>query len=303
MRERFNQSLCALFLLVAGVCNAQDVVHLVAEEDLNVAFQMADEVMADRHWDEAWVGYAVTRTMYRNSHMGWWGGGKDYPTLQALLNPADQQSGDEAVLAAARRALDSADQPSLLVQILVQKKVAFLFRRSGGTSSDLRVITLDSGMRLENRAIIWLGVREDGKSLAFLIAQHRTIPGQGELREELTTAIGMHDSYQETIPFLTRTARAARSGDVRDTARFWLANAIGQKLRLRAAQHEATAEFRIRKQALYALVHATDGDSIDMLVKLVQGNGDLEIRREALLQLGHSDDSGALDALILLAAS
>jgi HEAT repeat protein len=89
-------------------------------------------------------------------------------------------------------------------------------------------------------------------------------------------------------------ARDGKSGDVRGTALFWVAQRAGDKAAGTINQALEDPETEVRKKAVFALSQLPKDEGVPKLIDVARNHRDAAVRRQAMFWLGQSRDPRAL---------
>jgi len=169
--------------------------------------------------------------------------------------------------------------------------------------SDVHVASFYLPMDFGGRTLFWLGDASDAQSLPIVEGLFAATPQQ-ELREDITSAIGIHGSSDLVVPILLRLLTSHEPTGVRAQAAEWLGfhPTTAAVVALSAAARNDQAG-DVRREAAEAL-----GDNIlpaatESTIAVARTASDPDTRREAVEGLGQKDSDRALATLVAIAQS
>ncbi len=314
------------------------------EQGTRYAMQNVSRNDSEEVWQTYWLGYSIVRRMSRNSRFGGSGyDSRRQGTLKGWVEGEERVVGTRRVRTAGVNAAGNTDADGSISYANpdeeIEKDIAILlkFTMDGGGAvlKDIDIAMLDGWVDLDELPVIWMGSSPDGESIELLWSLFES-SSEADVKEDLVSVIGYHDRHDLTLPLLKRilfgnypddlreqatvgigwqdsdaalsqllqTARTDLSEDVRESARFWLAQKVVQKMlgdlnavNLDPAKHTSSEQTDLQKQAVFALTQL-DTDSVPLLIELGNSHNNPEIRQQAIFWLGQGDDPRALDALV-----
>lgn len=277
----------AAVLTLAVPASGQDVVRATGVH-VTESLSYAAGIAQDREWDRVWVGFTVPRTEYGGMY---YGGNlnSDRRTLEDVLDPPTVEQ-------AARRALLRASGEETETTA-----VAVLLQLEEGSLRDARIRSMGAPAGLGGQPLVWLGEADPLDSLPWLMAL--LDDSRGELREDLVSAIGLHELPDTVVPFLFELAHSDPDEEVRERARFWMADAVASRMGLMrgSAEERDSDDARVQRSAVYALVNSDEAGAPARLERLIESGTSKEVKRHAVLNLAYLDDGRGLPALEVLA--
>lgn len=297
-------SLSLFFMLSA----AESVIHHPNfQEPLNTRWQWALQEAASQ--GDVWIGYNIRRMMYEDSHIGSFHHpprDEDIP-LQELLYGVEMQpeqsrlSGEEQLKEAAEKALakiHNQDYP----REKISKQVAILFRLnpasgSGSPIQDIKISNLNLAVDLKSLPLYWLGEAENAQSL-ILLQEIFEKENDKEVKEDMITAISIHDSPVEVFSFLKSVVNGDEEENIRESAVFWMGQqASKEALEFLIHTAENDRSRNIREEAVFAISQIEIPQTTGALVDLARNSRDQEIQKEAVFWLGQKASEQAESAL------
>jgi hypothetical protein len=256
-----------------------------------------------------WIGYSIERMMNEDSFIGSF----HYPpeeretSLQQLIYGSEatddqpQLSDDEELRKAAQDALAELQNRDLPKE-KVLKEVALLFRidparSSGAGIEELFISNLSLSVDLESLPLYWLGRAKNLPSITLLqkIFENESL---AVLKEEIITAVGIHDESAPVFAFLKQMVNSNEDEDVRENAVFWMGQQNSKEaLDFLAATAENDRSRQIREEAVFAISQVELPAATDLLIHLAKTAKVQEIQVEAIFWLGQKASEEAETAL------
>ena len=281
--------------------------HPNPRESLDARWQWALKE-ADGQGD-VWIGYSIRRMMYEDSHIGSF----HHPpreediSLQELLYGAESQpeqsslSEEEQLKEAAEKALaeiHNQDYP----REKISKEVAILFRLnpasgSGSPIKDIKISNLNLAVNLKSLPLYWLGEAENAQSLTLLQEIFKK-ENDGEIKEEMITAISIHDLSAEVFTFLKSVVNSNEDENIRESAVFWMGQQDSKdalEFLIHAAENDRSGN--IREEAVFAISQIEIQEATEALINLARNSRDHDIQKEAVFWLGQKASKQAESAL------
>jgi HEAT repeat protein len=171
----------------------------------------------------------------------------------------------------------------------------------GRELEQVQLASLALPVNLGGRALLWLGAADDAASLAVVRRLHADAPN-GELRQDLTAAIGVHRSDELVVPALADILRSRADDDVRSQAVEWLAwhptpTSLAEVMR--AARGDRSVD--LRAEAAESLGELALPQAADSLVALARSASEVDVRREAVEAMGERPEPRMVDELARIA--
>jgi len=210
----------------------------------------------------AWVGYAVPANR-RDSQDGCWTSGDSIGRTR--VGPLKLEGSDT---------------------------IFVLYRIADGAIQRIRIASPECPLDTNGLTLHWLtGVRpEDSVDWLVTLA---TGDSSRRLANNATMAMALHASPQATDRLIA-LARDAKSGDVRGTALFWIAQRAGDKAVGTLTQALDDPETEVRKKAVFALSQLPKDEGVPKLIDVARSHRDAAVRKQAMFWLGQSRDPRAL---------
>jgi len=303
-----------LLTLFFTLLAAESVIrHPNPQEPLNARWQWALSEAASQ--EEVWIGYSIRRMMHEDSHIGSFHHpprDEDIP-LQELLYGSETQPGqsslseEEQLRDAAEKALaeiHKQDYP----RKKISKEVAILFRlnpapASGSPIRDIKISNLNLAADLKSLPLYWLGEADNAQSLA-LLQQFFEKENDREIKEDMITAISIHDSPAEVFSFLKGVVNSGEEESIRESAVFWMGQQDSKEaleFLIHTAENDRSGN--IREEAVFAISQIEIPQATDALIDLARNSRDPEIQKEAVFWLGQKASEQAESALTNFAYS
>lgn len=214
-----------------------------------------------------YVGYAVERKKDGNVCMGKHSGDK---TLYQILHPG--KSDEDQVVG-------------------IDKLVGILFRYDARPKDrhafrGIAINSLNQKAHLDELPVFWLGTMENNDSIAFLETCFNRA-GPGKNKEEMITAVGVHDPGPKSFGFLKKVLTGNYAEKIRKSAAFWMGtqqSAEAAKVLLKAVYNDKSLE--VRENAVFGLYLVERKEADDALVQLARKGKNKELRKKAIFWLG-----------------
>jgi HEAT repeat protein len=215
----------------------------------------------------------------------------------------------------------------------VKKELAILFHFHNGEITGMTISNLTLRVDLERDPLFWLDGAEDEESISLLKNLYSSA-GTSDVRENIVTAIGNHQTEKIVLPFLRVVLKEIGETNVREQAAFWMGQLNSEEalsILKDVVYHDKTED--VREQAIFAVSQMDDDRSIELLIAIardkalpkdtrskgmfwlgekasqkafktlkdiVEDDEDSEIQRQALFALTQNDEHGA-DEIIRIA--
>jgi HEAT repeat protein len=210
-------------------------------------------------------------------------------------------SEDEELRKAAERALADIHNRDIPGEKVV-KEVAILFRINPGRSSgsgieELYISNLSLPVDLEFLPLYWLGRAEKLSSITLLrkIFENES---SANVKEELVTAVGIHDASAPVFAFLKQVVNSKEDQEVRESAVFWSGQQNSQDaLNFLIATADNDPSKQIREEAVFAISQIELPEATRALINLAKNGKDQEVQEEAIFGLGQKASKQAEIAL------
>jgi len=277
-----------LLAFIASGASAQDVIHHSdAAEPFEERWEWASPASREPCSDGCWIGYGIRRLMAANSHIGSSGNGQR-ATLQALVygrevEPLPSRSNGDTQPAAG---------PSE-----VMKEIAILFRYESGTLREIDISNISLPVDLEGLPLFWLGIADPSQSIQVLRDEYASTRST-EVKEDLVSAVGIHDADDLVVPFLTEVLESSVHDDVREQSVFWLTEAQHDDalpLLERTARGDDSED--VRDQAVFGVSRIESDEADELLIRLARELEEPETREQAIFWLGQKASARAAESL------
>jgi hypothetical protein len=167
-----------------------------------------------------------------------------------------------------------------------------LYRVADGAIDRIRIASPECPLDTNGLTLHWFtGVRpEDSIDWLNTLA---TGDSSRRLANNATMAMALHANPQATDRLIA-LARNAKTGDVRGTALFWVAQRAGDKAVGTLTQALDDPETEVRKKAVFALSQLPKDEGVPKLIDVARSHRDAAVRKQAMFWLGQSRDPRAL---------
>jgi HEAT repeat protein len=222
--------------------------------------------------------------MEENSYTGWYSSHRGQnPTFQALVYGREVEPTPD--YGEKRGGPDSQKRAS---SQRVMKEVALLFRfdSKGQTLRDVRVSNISLPVDRDGLPLVWLGLSDQPESIRLLRGQYSGTRAT-EQKEDLVSAVGMHDAADLVLPFLNEVLASKVDDEIREQAVFWLAETKDPSilsLLERTARGDASED--VREQAVFGISRIETEAADELLISLARKLDDRETREQAIFWLG-----------------
>ncbi len=248
--------------------------------------------------EDFFVGYSIRRLMGEDSsiHCGDFHSDGAAATLEEIL------AGKEGVKKTVKKENRKTSKHKKKSKKKVEKDLAILFHYTAGTKKrqaweSIVIHNVDAAVRLAKGNIYWLGKLDQEPSAAFLLRLFKENTAV-ESREDLITAISLHDKSPKVVPFLKKTLTGSLADKLRENAAFWLGNSQAPEavsILSRAAAGDRSQE--VREKAVFGLYMVESDKSVDALIHLARKATDTNVRKKAIFWLGQKAAKKSADAL------
>jgi HEAT repeat protein len=256
-----------------------------------------------------WIGYSIQRLMRENSHIGscrsdW----ENKPSLREIITGQrfiDVEAGlsdSEVIRRTAHKIIETGKTREKPVK-KVMKDVAILFLFKPGTGRDLimdklEISDLSLHFDLEELDLLWMGKAENRESIS-LLEQLYGKERSPEVRDDLVTAVSLHQEPEPVIRFLSGVINSREDDEIRENAVFWAgqqnhARAL-ELLKKVAGSDRSTA---VREKAVFSISQMRSDESVQVLMDLAERGDPEEVREKAVFWLGQKDDPKLLKVLM-----
>ena len=289
--------LSAFFLLVLALpVRAQSIIrHPDPSASIADRWEWAEAEAKTRCAKGCWIAYSFHRMMESSSFTGWWSDEKaGAPTLQSLVYGREVEPLPD-------RTRKTRNAPSQKVR----KEVALLFRYdSGGRSlQDINISNISLPTHLDGLPLFWLGRAEQAESIQLLKGHYGRTSGT-EPKEDLVSAVGMHDDTKLVLPFLRDVLAGREHEEIREQAVFWIAEADDPAvLPLLEKTVRSDRSQEVREQAVFGISRIETEAADELLIDLARHLDDRETREQAIFWLGQNASKKAVAGLDEIAAN
>jgi hypothetical protein len=170
--------------------------------------------------------------------------------------------------------------------------IVVLSRIADRSVEQIRVASPECPLDIGGLTLHWLTGVRPADSIDWL-ATLATGERSRKLTNTATMAIALHGDARATDRLIA-LARDGRTGDVRGTALFWVAQRAGDKAEGAITQALEDPETKVRKQAVFALSLLPKDEGVPKLIEIARSHRDMAVRRQAMFWLGQSRDPRAL---------
>lgn len=263
--------------------------------------------------DGFWIGYSIKRLMDKHSYVystnrSTFSYSFSYPSFpkgkslgetiygKDIFSPL---SDEEQMQDSAMRALVKLDRRDK-ARRKVWKDVAVLCKFDSIGSKipvTFRLSNLTMPFNLEGLPLYWLEKAEDEESISFLSDLYKKAASE-ELKKEIISTIGFHESSEHVVPFLERVLKSNELDKLRGRAALELGDHDSEqaiKILHIAAQRDRS--YYVRKRAVYGLEDINLDRATDALIDIARNTDDSSIRKKAISCLAEKASKKAATAL------
>ncbi len=246
---------------------------------------------------DLWVGYCIKRLMNEDSYMN---SGNFYSSsMETRRSLYDILLGDSSRRSSENRSWSDRARNKI---VKVMKDVAILVRMDGGFDDEasvrkLSVSNMDLFVDLRNKPLVWLGDAVDDQSVTLLKVLYDR-QSSTDLRKDLLTAIGIHQSSKQAFQFLAGVLKSEQAENIRTQAAFWLSQQDREEslpLLVEAAQNDRST--KVREQSVFAISQLSSDESAEALINLARTARDTKVRAKAAFWLGQKASKKAVATL------
>lgn len=257
----------------------------------------------DKRWDQAvdkidnapvWIGYSIKRLMSKHSYIGSSNVHENWPSLQDVISgKSDIQSMNER--AGNEKHFHWSEEESIEKEL---KDVGILIKINKDKKiKQVDLSNLSLPFNLNGNSLYWLGEAKNDESVALLKKIFRNVNDR-ELKEDLITAVGIHENNTDGYNFLRDVIFSKEDDEVREQAVFWIAQCDNSKvldLMKKIANKDDSED--VREKAVFGLYMIDTDESIDELIELARNSTRMHIRKQAIFWLGQTASKKAVTAL------
>ncbi|MBN1408881.1 MAG: HEAT repeat domain-containing protein [Calditrichaceae bacterium] len=257
----------------------------------------------DKRWEEAinkidnesvWIGYSIKRLMSEHSYIGNSNADESRPSLQDVIDgKVDIRStigrGEED------RHFYWNDEESIEK---VLKDIGILIQvNKDKTISSVKLNSLSLPFDLNGISLYWLGEAKYDESVALLKKLFGKV-NDTEIKEDLITAVGIHENSSTGYGFLEDIIFSKEDNDVREQAVFWIAQHDNSKVLelMKKVANEDNSE-DVREKAIFGLYMINTDESTDEIIELARNSKWMHIRKQAIFWLGQTASKKAISVL------
>jgi hypothetical protein len=300
-----------IFIIIASavLLKAQQVIR-IDNLSANLTVQFNDAFKKGEALKDFWIGYSINRNSETEIMVGSFSIDDKYEpvTLRDIIS-GDQkaidylskhpQTGKESFSGRSFRMINGT---SINEKGNPDKETAILFKydRNSRSINDFREIgiaNLSRNFELLGHPLIWLGRKENEKSVEFLFSFYDR-QKDTENKKELIAAIGIHTDQYPVTNFLKNIILSNADPELRKDVGFWLGlqnNKEALAVLEKVINNDAVPE--VRKNAVWGIGYIKLPEALDVLVYIAKNNSDREVRRNAIYALGNKAVKKAEDAL------
>lgn len=293
-----HKNLIILFLtIIVTVLSFQNLLaqKVVKFDDISINL--------DKRWDQAidkidgnpvWIGYSIKRLMSKHSYIGNSNAYEGRPSLQDVISgKSDIQSMNER--AGNEKHFHWSEEESVEKEL---KDIGILIKINKDKKiKQVDLSNLSLPFNLNGNSLYWLGEAKNDESITLLKKLFRDT-NDLEIKEDLITAIGIHENSSAGYNFLQDVIFSKEDDEVREQAVFWIAQYDNPKvldLMKKIADEDDSED--VREKAVFGLYMINTDESIDELIELARNSNRMHIRKQAIFWLGQTASKKAVAAL------
>ncbi len=260
-------------------------------------------VRLDKRWDQAvdkidttpiWIGYSIKRLMSKQSYIGSLNAHESRPSLQDVISgKSDIQSMSER--AGNEKHFHWSDEESIEKEL---KDVGILININKDKKiKQVDLSNLSLPFNLNGNSLYWLGEAKNDESI-ILLKNLFSNTKDLEIKEDLITAIGIHENSPAGYNFLQDVIFSKEDDEVREQAVFWIAQYDNPKvldLMKKIANEDESED--MREKAIFGLYMIDTDESIDELIELARNSNSMHVRKQSIFWLGQTASQKAATAL------
>ena len=285
-----------LFIIITILCFQ----NLLAQKVVKFADNSTN---LDKRWEQAldkidgnkvWIGYSIKRLMSEHSYIGNSNADESRPSLQDVIDgKVDIQSKNER--GEEDRHFYWNDEESIEK---VSKDIGILIQVN--KDKNIRAVKLNSlslPFDLNGISLYWLGEANNDESISLLKKLFSKV-NDTEIKEDLITAVGIHENSSTGYDFLEDVIFSKEDNDVREQAVFWIAQHDNPKvldLMKKVANDDNSED--VREKAIFGLYMINTDESTDEIIELARNSKWLHIRKQAIFWLGQTASKKAISVL------
>ena len=260
-------------------------------------------ISLDKRWGQAinkidddpvWIGYSIKRLMSEHSYIG---SSNDFDSRPTLL---DVISGKSDIRSMNKNSKEDRhfcwnDEESIEKEL---KDVGILIKINNDKKiKQVDLSNLSLPFNLNGNSLYWLGEAKNDESITLLKNLFRDTKDL-EIKEDLITAIGIHENSPAGYNFLQDIIFSKEDNEVREQAVFWIAQYDNPKVLdlMKKIANEDDSE-DVREKAVFGLYMINTDESIDELIELARNSNRMHIRKQAIFWLGQTASKKAVVAL------
>ena len=244
-----------------------------------------------------WIGYSIERLMGKNCWIGACDPDKlsDF-TLKKLLE-METYDPEKLRIQVDRRGFNFHSETDISIEKEL-KKVAILFLVNESKNIvKVKMSNLDLPVDLAGHSIYWINGAPNDQSIS-LISKLLAEEDKSEIREDLISAAGIHQSGKLVYDFMKTVIGNDDISDVREQAVFWMSqtnheDALDYLFNL--AQNDKSED--VREHAVFAVSQIETEESTDKLIELARTSELLQVRKKAIFWLGQKASRKSLNEL------
>lgn len=257
----------------------------------------------NNRWDQAvdkidntpiWIGYSIKRLMSKHSYIGSLNAHESRPSLKDVISgKSDIQSMNE--WSNREKHFHWSDEESVEKEL---KNVGILIKiNKDNKINQVDLSNLSLPFNLNGNSLYWLGEVKNDESITLLKKLFRDTKDL-EIKEDLITAIGIHENSPAGYDFLQDVIFSKEDDEVREQAVFWIAQYDNPKVLglMKKIANEDDSE-DVREKAVFGLYMINSDKSIDELIELARNSNRMHIRKQAIFWLGQTASKKAVTAL------
>jgi len=301
-----RRSVACLFIVISlgSMVHTQPACRYTGPDaPLSKRFEWANGQARAKGWsDNFWIGYSIVKNMSQHSFIGSWSSDpeRNRPSLSEVITGMRPAAEEHLTDGSMQGDFDGVclDADTIGKGPSVQKEVGIVLHyAAGGKLRHVTVSNLTLHVDLAKAPLIWMNGISDSESVQFL-EQLYANGDRDEVRKQIISAIGLHESQGTGTEFLINVLRQEDNAVLRKEAAFSLGqggSGKGLQELVYSAGHDASRE--VRKEAIFGMSQVNREEAVDDLIKMAKEEKDVEVRKEAVFWLGQKATAKSISTL------
>ena len=272
---------------------------LLKFDDMTLDLQNRWKTSVEQVKDEpVWIGYSINKLMSHNGFIGSFHSEQYGPSLKDILSGKVDLNSVKKNNEGYRQYHwnDGESVEKELKEVAVFIKVG-KDSKKGIVFKEVSVNNIDLFFDTEGLSIYWLGNAGYDESVDLLSSIYEKT-GDNEVKEDIVSAVGIHDDAASGYKFLHTIIFSDEIDDVRENAVFWISrykNPDVLNLMIKIAGEDKSED--VREKAVFGLHMIDTDEATDALIDLARNSEKVHIRKQAIFWLGQTASKKAISAL------